>query len=430
MDHTNEEYREMLKRFLKRWSLKNIENMKLSEYTNINNHDNFCYWVEHETRALGSIRGLAGGGSFKFGIYEMKKKGNFKWPSRVHDNKFAWNNKYGDSPQAAFNKIKEFIKQIIVFSVAGELDKIDEIKLNNFFKWKIAYLYSNEKLAPFYEWALLNFAANYLGKNFPIGSKISSVQNYIITNKPNDLTIYEFSHLIYDLYYKRVRTHLNYYLFGSKFGGKKDVYPEMVRNNIICTGFPPDENLSNIFNKSYEFISTKLDEKLKGNPEKIPSKSALSLFLEMKPGDIVAIKDSGMPKNGKPYLKIKAYAVVVEREGFIYSYNEELGHCINVEFIETDIDREFQKGGYGRTIHLIENKELISLFFKEFNNGSSENVRKKILSKRRKRTGTAEKDSGNQTRSGSRGYVTNQKHNDIQKIYFEYLKRNMEKIML
>ena len=68
----------------------------------------------------------------------------------------------------------------------------------------------------------------------------------------------------------------------------------------------------------------------------------------------MAIKSSGAPKVGNPFLEIVAYALVVEKENIIYWYNKEkLGHCINVEFIKTGIKKQLSLGGYARTIHHI-----------------------------------------------------------------------------
>ena len=45
--------------------------MTLTQYTNLERQNSFCYWVESKTYDLGSIWG---GSSYKFGIYEYRNK--------------------------------------------------------------------------------------------------------------------------------------------------------------------------------------------------------------------------------------------------------------------------------------------------------------------------------------------------------------------
>ena len=65
--------------------------MTLTQYTNLERQNSFCYWVESKTYDLGSIWG---GSSYKFGIYEYRNKPNKNDSRIVSNDKYAWYNKY------------------------------------------------------------------------------------------------------------------------------------------------------------------------------------------------------------------------------------------------------------------------------------------------------------------------------------------------
>lgn len=188
------ELKELLNNFLNRWNIDNIKKMNLEEYVGIGNKDTFCQWVETKTRILGSIKGF---NSIKFGIYERKFQ-NEKPKNYKNDDKYSWLQKYGNTKEEAFESIKKDILDIINFSEKGQFEKIDEIKLPDLFKWKIAFLYSNERLVPIYKKEILfKIAKNHnLEKSFQ--TKISKIQKSMISNKPSDKNIYEYMQELYN----------------------------------------------------------------------------------------------------------------------------------------------------------------------------------------------------------------------------------------
>jgi len=120
--------------------------------------------------------------------------------------------------------------------------------------------------------------------------------------------------------------------------------------------------------------------------------------------------------------------VVVERDGIVYLHEtEHFGHCINVQFINTKLKKQFELGGYGRTIHSITNKELIDKLFYDYKNPNSSSVRQKIKTKRRTKKAAAIKNILGQKRKGSEGYVTNPQHNKIQQLFKEHLETTFGK---
>ena len=189
-----DESKELLDEFLNRWCTDNIKDMTLEEYVSIGNKDTFCQWVETKTRILGSIKGLT---SIKFGIYERKEP-NKKPKNYKNDNKYSWLSKYGNTKEEAFQNVKNNIIEIINLSEKGQFEKIDDIELPDLFKWKIAFLYSNERLIPIYKKEILFKIAESYGLKKDFQKKISKIQESMILNKPCNKDIYVYMQELYN----------------------------------------------------------------------------------------------------------------------------------------------------------------------------------------------------------------------------------------
>ena len=117
--------------------------MTLTEYNSLGNKDSFCSWLENLTEPLGS---RWGGSSFKFGIFEFdpeSENANKDSAGILRDDKYKWTPKYGESADAAFEKIKSIIVSIAEASSAGDYVAIDSADLGHATKWKIAFLYQD-----------------------------------------------------------------------------------------------------------------------------------------------------------------------------------------------------------------------------------------------------------------------------------------------
>lgn len=192
---------ELYKTFQQKFPIDKLKDMKLEEYTNVNDKDTFCYWVESKTDDLGSIWG---GAAYKFGIFKYdvvpeKENGKYK-----HDDKYSWKSNLGNTAEEAYAKVLGAICNIANYSKDGDYDKIDA--LNDIvwpgFKWKIAFLYSNEKLLPIYKREMLIPIAKQLGMPNAKKAKTYKLYEYILGKKGNK-DIYEF----YDELLKMNNTH-------------------------------------------------------------------------------------------------------------------------------------------------------------------------------------------------------------------------------
>ena len=191
-----DELKALLDEFLNRWTIDNVIQMTLQEYVGLGNKNTFCQWVETKTRRLGSIKGLT---SIKFGIYERKDR--LKKPKNYqNDVRYSWLRNYGDNRRDAFNNVKRDIIKIIHHAERGKFEQIDNIRLPDLFKWKVAFLYSNERLIPIYKHDVLIRIAEHFGMSTDRNTAISEIQSIMMINKPAHLNVYEFMLQLYNLF--------------------------------------------------------------------------------------------------------------------------------------------------------------------------------------------------------------------------------------
>ena len=191
---TIDDLKELLDEYLNRWTIDNVNRMTLQEYVGLKNKDTFCQWVETKTRALGSIKGLT---SIKFGIYERNDPSS-KPKNYRNDEKYSWLRNYGDNRKEAFENVKQDIIKIIRLAELGKFEQIDSILLPDLFKWKVAFLYSNERLIPIYKHDVLIRIAEHFGLHTNRNTTISEIQNVMVLNKPAQLNVYEFMRQLYN----------------------------------------------------------------------------------------------------------------------------------------------------------------------------------------------------------------------------------------
>ena len=165
-----------------------LKDMPLDRYTNLNRKDSFCYWLERVTHDLGSIKG---GSSFKFGIYRSKKSPKDLRGTK-HDANYFWNESLGDTPGQAYEKVLDGIVKIANYARNGYYDKIDTIEtVWPVVRWKIAFLYSEEKLLPIYKRDMLVHIARHFGMPDAKKAKTYKLYEYILGKKGNK-DIYEY----------------------------------------------------------------------------------------------------------------------------------------------------------------------------------------------------------------------------------------------
>lgn len=151
----------LLQTFLE--TFKNPKELTLNKYTGTGEkRDDFTYWVEWKL----DFGGIRGGSSYKFGIYKCNEKPKERKGYNYDETtQYAWVENYGKTYNEAFDVVKKNITEIVEIAKKSpiEYDKIEEIKLGDAYKWKIAFLYSNYGLVPVYQKEALEIAANRIG---------------------------------------------------------------------------------------------------------------------------------------------------------------------------------------------------------------------------------------------------------------------------
>ena len=192
--HKDEGYQEQID-FLQEWPVEKIEGITLEEYTNLDRDTSLAYWLEKRTENTGSIWG---GSAFKFGIYKRKNTNDLVEKDLYKtDGVYAWYSKYGDSKEEAFQKIKDFINQIVDVSINKRFHEIDNIDWGDSLKWKLAFLYSNDSLVPVFKKEVLQRAAESTGLKNAKKKNISELQNHLISIKEDGVPTLEFAHQIW-----------------------------------------------------------------------------------------------------------------------------------------------------------------------------------------------------------------------------------------
>ena len=175
--------------FLKEFPLQRLEKLELIEYTNLNKSDSFCYWVEYKLNKLGAIGGY---NAYKFGIFRSNESNTLSSDNRFsHNDKYSWRSKYGETVDEVFKNIRNNIVLIAKAAQSGEYEKIDNIDIDNMFKWKVAFLYSNMKLLHIYKIDTLRYLAEKYKMENAKSAKISEIQRFLISSY-NGKNLYEY----------------------------------------------------------------------------------------------------------------------------------------------------------------------------------------------------------------------------------------------
>lgn len=266
--------------FQEAFPLEKLGDMTLEQYTNLNRSDSFCYWLESKTDRLGSIWG---GSAYKFGIFHRDSEpgGNTKF---LHDGVYSWYASLASTRDEAFARIKEAIIKIATAARNGQYEIIDEVtEFGDACKWKIAFLYSEEKLIPFYKREYLLDITGAMGKGFPKNAPISEIQRYLMSQQ-GEKTIYDYYDELREVHSKSVR----YWLYAPGEGASE--WQRCLETSTMCLGWDEIGDLS-------QFDSQKEMRDRMREVYKEPTKSfkndtlaVWSFLSEVKVGDVIFVK--------------------------------------------------------------------------------------------------------------------------------------------
>ena len=183
--------------FLKQFPLEKLKDMTLEQYTNLNRSDSFCYWIESKTEILGSVWGA---NAFKFGIYQYNKKPKDSMTNILFDDKYAWYSSLGSTSNEAFMKVREAVVKAAEYGSKGDLKSIESIQgLAPMIKWKIAFLYSQESIIPYYSLDRLRVIGEKMGMKNTKMSSIADIQDFLIKER-HGADIHEYGKKLDDIW--------------------------------------------------------------------------------------------------------------------------------------------------------------------------------------------------------------------------------------
>ena len=411
---------ELLRNFLKAWPVERIASMKLEEYADLNNHNSLCYWLEYGSKYLGPI---GNNPLTKFGIWKPKKTKEFK-KIIIYDGEFAWLRTKGEKRSQAFITIKKAILEIVHLSINKNWAEIEKVDFHKLVKWKIAFLYSQKQLLPIYaSHSLLAISKGLGNQSFSSKSNTYDIQQFILSHR-GDEAVENFAYEVYSKFANKP----NFYIIGTKYiigeNKIKDIFPEMLKQECIGIGYLRKHDLSNIKNVdpsiADEFVSKNREPE---EPSLGKLKSQIKHFLNLKIGDILAVKSKGSYNN----LTIIAYALVVARNGKIYEHDpDNFGHKTHIEFLETGFSKRIGFN-YADSIHKIRKEsDHFNLIFGKYALHARDDDEAEITDK----IGVEleeliyDKSEKEYFRRGSAGKLIKQIHNKIQNSFVRYLDSN------
>ena len=121
--------------FVKEFSLKHIDEMKIDEYVIGRGNETFCYRIERELDGLGRI---IGANAFKFGVYYGQTKTD-------RTNKYRNTKIWGNSEHVAFNNVINAIIELIEAGNTNDTGTILRSRISPMFKGKILSVYYPDK---------------------------------------------------------------------------------------------------------------------------------------------------------------------------------------------------------------------------------------------------------------------------------------------
>ena len=233
----NKELYQLRDEFLSTWPLERMKEMAIDEYTNLNKDDSFCYWLEKKTKKLGSI---GGGSSFKFGIYKRRNTDREFEKNAISDGEYAWLDKYGKERDEAFNNVKNIIIDIIKKSQVVDFKAIDSIDLGNAIKWKIAHLYSDNRILNVFSKEKLIEIAKKLSIEFEKKISFYNLQDLVLKQKSPEEDYFTFAKRIWSL---TANKEAKYWLYSP--GEQAVKWEEFYNEGIMAIGWDELGDLKN-----------------------------------------------------------------------------------------------------------------------------------------------------------------------------------------
>ena len=281
------EHHELNEDFLKMFPLEELKDMTIEQYTNLNKSDSFCYWLEFKSKLLGSV---GGSNSYKFGIYRYNQKPKDN-SNCLYDDKYTWWAFLGKTASEAFEKVK---KAVIAAAESGRNGNLNDIEaINNeigpMIKWKIAFIYSNETIIPYYSFDRLRVIGEKMGMTIGKNTTIADIQRFLI-NERKGRDIHEYGEKL-DEIWKEYEAHSKLWMWN---GDENTFLKTEIRCGSSAKGLLKFETYRNKKELTNDY------QKAIGNDDASIPLMYWQFLKEMKEGDTVVVF-STRKENGSQY---------------------------------------------------------------------------------------------------------------------------------
>lgn len=348
VEKSRADYDKQVSAFQRAWPLERVRSMTLAEYAQApGNKDSFCYWVAYRTRAAGHL-----GNTFPattFGIYH-RDPASTSGKSGLHEEApYLWAE--GLEHEHAADAFKEMLGKVVATIEAaqrGDLEAISAIDGYRLFRWKIAHLYAPDKVIPIYHHIHLQAAARELGMEHYDRAIYAARHRFILDHLPEAMDAFQYATDFYERMRVEPERGVRYWVVGSNYQdpGKPstNIFKDMLRERGVAIGYLWGEDLTDFYLDETKDLSPLVDTfyATHASESKERARRAMPKFMQIAPGDIVAIKGSRYVAESE--ISIVGYARITERNGVVYrpspeDYPTGLGHLLNADFFVDDIER-------------------------------------------------------------------------------------------
>lgn len=362
------EHHELNEEFLKMFPLEKLKDMTIEQYTNLNKSDSFCYWLEFKSKILGSV---GGSNSYKFGIYRYNQKPKEN-SNCLYDDKYTWWAFLGKTASEAFEKVK---KAVIVAAESGRNGNLNDIEaINNeigpMIKWKIAFIYSNEKIIPYYSFDRLRVIGEKMGMTIGKNTTIADIQRFLI-NERNGRDIHEYGKKL-DEIWKKYEAHSKLWMWN----GDENIF---LKTEIRCGSSAKG---------LLKFETYRNKKELSNDYQKAIGKDDVSIPLmywqflkEMKEGDTVVVF-STRKENGSQYHLLYGWGKITSDVYFDYSNENPMSRNIEWSSDRPSIPIIDSKNKNALFIHKIEGDKVAYIMnLLKYNKGDGTMIDSKKIDK-------------------------------------------------
>lgn len=306
--------------FLKKYPVGSWKTMPLDEFVIGSGKQTLCWWLEYNSRVLGSIKG---GNSTKFQIY-LSKKGEY-----VYDrNSFS-------SPAEAWEVMRGEIVEMLRLASDGrfeELDRKNQILYKaNTFRGKLLYIYFPDQFLPIYALDHLYSYLMQLGiPKVKWENKSAATSNRVLWTYKNSSPLFKDWNPLHfmRMLYEQFPPTRNYWKVAP--GPNAKIWEECLENGYIVAGWEGIEDVGEY--TGLEELKKAFQTRTFPNSPSTGTKKARELwsFSNLQPGDQVLANDG--------QTRIVGVGTVTD-EG--YQYRPELPHIYR-HTVAVNWDRKFK----------------------------------------------------------------------------------------